>query len=135
MTAQKIVVFLLCLIFVISKQEMDEKRLQYRHSHYHEFNISILSELENLGELFNDKAQRDSERHGKVNDEFQRLKPSFPCVTGVTPLGSIIGSHKFTCGLHAISSNPIVYSFGSNQQQDFELAILRLRPDAKIFHV
>ena len=65
-----------------------------------------------------------------------RLKPNFPCVTGVTPLGgadklSVTDGHKFACGLHAVAGHPIIYSFGSNQKQDFELAILRLRPEAQ----
>jgi len=29
--------------------------------------------------------------------------------------------------------NPIVYSLGSNKQQDFETAFLKLRPDSNIF--
>ena len=57
---------------------------------------------------------------------------------GISPIGnnettSIEDGHKFACGLHAIRGSPVVYSFGSNQRQDFELGILELRPDAKIF--
>ena len=32
-----------------------------------------------------------------------------------------------------IKSTPIVYSFGSNRQQDFEQAVLFYRPDSQIF--
>jgi hypothetical protein len=95
-----------------------------------------MAELEHLGELYYDE-QKD-ERFYKVSDDFNRIKPNFPCVHGITPLGSatkesIVDGHKFACGLHAVSGPPVVYSFGSNRQQDFEQALLRLRPDAKIF--
>lgn len=104
--------------------------------HHAHFNASILAELEKLGELYYDE-QKD-ERFYKVSDDFNRIKPNFPCIYGVIPLGSeakesILDGHKFACGLHAIIGPPIIYSFGSNRQQDFEEAILRLRPDAKIF--
>ena len=69
--------------------------------------------------------------------DFKRIAPNYPCVLGVVPVGlsspeSVSDGHKFTCGIHAIERQPIVYSFGSHQQQDFELAFLRLRPDAEI---
>ena len=41
--------------------------------------------------------------------------------------------HKFGCGLHRIASTPIVYSLGSNRQQDFEEGIRDIRPDSQIF--
>ena len=57
---------------------------------------------------------------------------------GVIPLGSdstesVFDGHKFSCGIYAIQGPPIVYSFGSFRNQEFELAFLRLRPDAKIY--
>lgn len=105
-------------------------------NHFHHFNITTLMELEGLGELY--YADQKDERYYRIAEDFQRLKPNFPCVLGVTPLGnagkaSIDDGHKFACGLHAISEKPIIYSFGSNQQQDFEQAVLRYRPDAQIF--
>ncbi len=98
-------------------------------------NISTLRELETLGELYYED-QKD-ERVYKIANDFQRLKPNFPCIFGVIPLGtaeksSIDDGHKFACGLHFISGGPVVYSFGSNRKQDFELSILKLRPDASI---
>lgn len=104
--------------------------------HHMHLNASMVAELEKLGELYYDE-QKD-ERFYKVSDDFNRIKPNFPCIYGVIPLGSadresVVDGHKFACGLHAIVGPPIVYSFGSNQQQDFEEAILRLRPDAQIF--
>lgn len=62
---------------------------------------------------------------------------NFPCIRGVTPIGlptpqSIGDGHKFGCGIQAISGNPIVYSFGSNKEQDFELAFKKIRPDAEV---
>jgi len=52
---------------------------------------------------------------------------------GLTSAGSIEDGHKFGCGIPFISGSPIVYSFGSHKQQDFETAILQLRPDASVF--
>jgi hypothetical protein len=40
--------------------------------------------------------------------------------------------HKFVCGVPAIQSSPIVYSYGSHKDQAFELALLELRPDSEI---
>jgi hypothetical protein len=37
------------------------------------------------------------------------------------------------CGLFDVKLTPIVYSFGSNNQQDFEKSILQYRPDSRIF--
>lgn len=70
--------------------------------------------------------------------DYEKVTPDFPCLRGVTPIGfdtyeSIDDGHKFGCGIGYISNDPIVYSFGSNQQQDFELAFLDLRPTSKIF--
>ena len=104
--------------------------------HPHGFNRTVLAELEHLGELYYDE-QKDERVYNEAQD-FAKVKPNFPCVHGVTPLGSadrssVVDGHKFACGLHAVSKSPIVYSFGSNQQQDFEMAVLRYRPDARIF--
>lgn len=46
---------------------------------------------------------------------------------------SIDDGHKFACGVSFISSAPIVYSFGSNLQTDFERAFYDLRNDSKIY--
>lgn len=56
----------------------------------------------------------------------------------VVPVGfdtneSIDDGHKFACGVSFISSAPIVYSFGSNLQTDFERAFYELRKDSKIY--
>lgn len=101
----------------------------------HHFNRTVVQELEQLGDLYYE-AQKD-ERSFKIAVDFKRIAPNYPCVLGVVPVGlsspeSVSDGHKFTCGIHAIERQPIVYSFGSHQQQDFELAFLRLRPDAEI---
>jgi hypothetical protein len=63
-----LVIILLLLYIVISLQEdMDDKDQKLNHhqfNHYHQFNTTVLSELENLGELYYDKDQKYSERHG-----------------------------------------------------------------------
>ena len=45
----------------------------------------------------------------------------------------MLDGHKFGCGLHHIVSTPIVYSLGSNRQQDFEEGIRDIRPDSQMF--
>lgn len=64
-----------------------------------------------------------------------KVNPAFPCFFGVIPIGvpESNDGHKYACGVFDISHSPIVYSLGSNQQQEFEAALLHLRPDAKIF--
>jgi hypothetical protein len=68
---------------------------------------------------------------------FTHVGANFPCIRGVIPIGlntadSIEDGHKFGCGIFDISKKPIVYSFGSHLQQDFEYPMLELRPDAEI---
>ena len=106
------------------------------NSYRSHFNRTTVKELEHLGDLYYE-SQKD-ERSFKIAADFKRIAPNYPCVMGVIPLGfaspdSISDGHKFGCGIHAIQGQPIVYSFGSNQQQDFELAFLQLRPEAHIF--
>ena len=135
----EMLVYSLLLLFLgfkeVSTLAHDVHQNEHRQ-HRHAFNKTVLADLEHLGELYYED-QKD-ERVYKIADDFNRMKPNFPCVHGVTPLGnagaeSIRDGHKFACGLHAIDRAPIVYSFGSNQQQDFEEAVLRLRPDAKVY--
>ena len=92
---------------------------------------------EKLGELYYQNQLRERKRSLNYN-LFIHLNPNYPCIHGVIPLGedtpaSIRDGHKFSCGIMQIKSDPIVYSFGSNQQQDFEMSVLNLRPDARIW--
>ena len=94
--------------------------------------------LEKLGELYyqNQKVEREPMR--KWASDFHILTGNYPCIRGVTPIGlatalSVEDGHKFGCGIPYISGPPVVYSFGSHNQQDFETAIMQLRPDASIF--
>lgn len=69
---------------------------------------------------------------------YVHLNANYPCIHGTVPVGadseaSTLDGHKFACGIHQIKSSPIVYSFGSNQQQDFEESILSYRPDTNIY--
>lgn len=68
-------ILLLILLFqlyvVVTIQEdnihnnMNDQKLKYHQfNHYHQFNITVLSELEHLGELYNDEDQKYIERHG-----------------------------------------------------------------------
>ncbi len=127
--------FILLIMLMLKINNCDSRACD-QHQHRHVLNKTVLSDLEYLGELYYED-QKD-ERYYKISDDFNRMKPNFPCVHGVTPLGnagaeSVKDGHKFACGLHAIEHSPIVYSFGSNQQQDFEEAVLKLRPDAKVY--
>ena len=92
---------------------------------------------EKLGELYYQNQLKEREKSLTYN-AFIHLNPNYPCVHGVVPLGedtpgSAYDGHKFSCGIMHIKTDPIVYSFGSNQQQDFEVAVLHQRPDARIW--
>jgi len=92
--------------------------------------------LEKISELYY-QAQK-VERFAVVHYDFLRVRSNYPCIYGVYPIGddsegSVFDGHKFACGVKAINGPPIVYSFGSHLQFDFEMAILKLRPDAIIF--
>eukprot|EP00596_Hydrurales_sp_CCMP1899_P010464 CAMPEP_0119052636 /NCGR_PEP_ID=MMETSP1177-20130426/73868_1 /TAXON_ID=2985 /ORGANISM="Ochromonas sp, Strain CCMP1899" /LENGTH=318 /DNA_ID=CAMNT_0007032273 /DNA_START=550 /DNA_END=1505 /DNA_ORIENTATION=- len=61
-----------------------------------------------------------------------------PCIRGVVPIGSdskvaLTEGHKYGCGIHMIKSSPIVYSFGSNKNTEFEIDVLNLRSDANVW--
>lgn len=78
------------------------------------------------------------ERNSQMNLDFTRASANYPCIAGMIPLGGsdaegISDGHKYSCGPHVIHGAPILYSFGSHQDQRFELALLEIRPDAKIF--
>eukprot|EP01036_Dinobryon_divergens_P028388 gene28388-37322_t len=92
---------------------------------------------EHLGVLYYE-SQKKEDRHSDYGHVMPHLNPNFPCVRGVVPVGfdtneSIDDGHKFACGVSFISSAPIVYSFGSNLQTDFERAFYDLRKDSKIY--
>jgi hypothetical protein len=63
---------------------------------------------------------------------------NWPCIRGVVPIGSdskvaLTEGHKYGCGIHMIKSSPIVYSFGSNKNTEFEIDVLNLRSDANVW--
>jgi len=63
---------------------------------------------------------------------------NWPCIRGVVPIGSdskvdVTEGHKYGCGIHMIKSSPIVYSFGSNKNTEFEIDVLNLRSDANVW--
>ena len=102
----------------------------------HQSKKQLLSHAEKLGELYYQNQLKEREKD--LPKAFIHLNPNYPCVHGVVPIGedtpkSISDGHKFSCGIQQIKSEPIVYSFGSNQQQDFENGILHRRPDALIW--
>ena len=75
--------------------------------------------------------QKSAERKGDmtVGPDFSKLVSRYPCIRGMVPVGINSGDgHKWVCGLRAITSAPVVFSFGSFGNQEFELDLLRLRP-------
>jgi len=112
-----------CLCFVCS-------------SHHVHFNETVYEELEALGDAY--YFEQKDERYMMIADDFKRINPNYPCIYGTIPLGAntkegIDDGHKFTCGIHFIKGEPIIYSFGSCKDQTFELSLLKYRPDAKIY--
>jgi len=118
------------------------------HEHTNHHDNKLLAHEEKLAELYrnypydyvskyNRFANHNIRKRNWCHD-YEKVTPDFPCLRGINPIGfdtkeSIDDGHKFGCGIGYISNDPIVYSFGSNQQQDFELAFLDLRPTSKIF--
>lgn len=103
----------------------------------HHYQKRMMSHGENLGELYYQHQLKERGRSLAYNS-FIHLNPNYPCLHGVVPIGadteeSIMDGHKFACGIHHIKTGPIVYSFGSNQQQDFEMSMLQYRPDSIVF--
>ena len=76
-------------------------------------------------------------RGTQINLDYQAIEADYPCIYGSTVLGNFSANkvddgHKYSCGLQRIRGKPVVYSFGSDQNQAFELSLLQLRPDAEI---
>lgn len=98
-------------------------------------NVAALRDAEELaGHIFGDHLD---ERILNLGVNFVKIFTKWPCIAGMYPIGTWETEgdmrYRYTCGIHAIHGAPIVYSFGSNKEQEFELALLKLRPDAKIF--
>ena len=98
---------------------------------------ALLEVQEHRAELYyqNQKIERDIDTQMTF---YHNIGANFPCMYGTFALGletakSIVDGHKYGCGIDNIPSVPVVYSFGSNKQQDFEKSFLQYRPDAKIF--
>jgi len=93
---------------------------------------------EKLAELYYANQKKERDYALPINSDVLRIGPNFPCLYGENAIGvnsaiSIIDGHKYSCGVNFIKGSPIVYSFGSDQRQDFETSFLDLRPDSKIF--
>jgi len=139
------VLFLYTSFSVLSSEDVDTE-LHKKHLRNHDH--KNFWEYERLGELYsryhltywskyNPYAPRNM-RKREWCAQYLKVTPDFPCVRGVVPLGtdskaSIDDGHKFACGISYIGEAPIVYSFGSNKQQDFEVSFLNWRPDAKVW--
>ena len=103
----------------------------------HHYQKHMMSHGERLGELYYQHQLKGRGRSLPYNS-FIHLNPNYPCLHGVVPIGadteeSIMDGHKFACGIQHIKTGPIVYSFGSNQKQDFEMSMIQYRPDSIVF--
>ena len=103
----------------------------------HHTKKQLLLHAEALGERYY-QYQRGERARSLTYNAFIHLNANYPCIHGVIPLGedtgaSAVDGHKYSCGIMHIKTDPIVYSFGSNRQQDFEFAVLHQRPDARIW--
>ena len=99
------------------------------------YNEETLKSLETRSEHFYTLQKTAERREGSqvVGPDVSKLISRYPCILGMVPVGVQDDGHKWVCGLHAISGAPIVFSFGSFGVQDFELELLTLRPDARVF--
>ena len=116
----------------IDDAELNEMKLYHRRFH------EKVRHQEKLAESYYENQKKERDYKNPVNSDAMRIGSNYPCLYGTNVIGlntalSILDGHKYSCGLNAIKSAPIIYSFGSDQRQDFELEILDLRPDAKIF--
>lgn len=117
--------------------DVDADTKQKRRDHYHH-NLSVQKLLDLERRAGHYWQNQMDERYVLINPDFVRIKPTFPCLAGVIPLGgetaeTIRDGHKYACGLHVIDGPPIVYSYGSHLDDSFERSILEVRPDAKIY--
>ena len=125
-------------------------------NHQHQISLRHFEDSESLAEIYHhfQKAERNflpttnfsryvgmpggNGETGEIAEDFRKINNLFPCVRGIVPIGtdtiaSIMDGHKFACGIQYIVGAPVVYSFGSHQQQDFEIGILNQRPDSNVF--
>jgi hypothetical protein len=101
-------------------------------------NHSLLVQFENTAELYYQAQKTLRYDYAIIEKQLLKVESNFPCLMGVTPMGgdsqeSITDGHKYACGILHITSSPVVYSFGSCNNQYFEESMLSLRPDSSIF--
>lgn len=99
-------------------------------------NDKVFEEQERISELYYERQKGERRKH--MEGDYLHINANYPCFQGVNALGlsdsySVHFGHKYACGIHKITDNPVVYSLGSNKKQDFEISFLHLRPDSKIF--
>lgn len=145
MTVAWIVFCLPLLLSVISQtssySQHSNETLVLRHllvgEKDHQNQKHLISHGEKLAEMYYQHQLEERTRSLSYNS-FIHLNPNYPCLHGVIPIGadtqaSVIDGHKFSCGILHIKSSPVVYSFGSNRQQDFEQSLLYYRPDSRVY--
>lgn len=140
MTAMLILPSSLLFLAIITKtscslQSSNETRHLLEDDHRSQKHL--LAHGEKLAELYYQNQLKERAKSLTYN-AFIHLNPNYPCLHGVVPIGadtlaSVADGHKFSCGIQHIKSSPIVYSFGSNKQQDFEQSMLFYRPDSRVY--
>jgi hypothetical protein len=117
----------------------NEDRFHPYH-YYHPLRGPETARFEEVAELYylqQKKERKEIKARTSDVDHVTMIGAEFPCIWGTYPVGgtnpdNIIDGHKFACALHFIHPNPIVYSFGSNNDPSFELALLKIRPDCEV---
>ncbi|KAJ1440546.1 hypothetical protein B484DRAFT_415501 [Ochromonadaceae sp. CCMP2298] len=122
--AGAIVTALVCTASNLRAKLKEEDTPAGPNHHVKEGSISTeeLVSLEKAAELYFQAQKGLREDYKLVAAEFTRVEANYPCVAGVIPLGGV--------------SPDAVYdghNFGSFKNQFFEMDLLRLRPDAKVW--
>ena len=117
-----------------SSSNLDIEQIKLHHLRFNE----KIRHQEKLAELYYENQIKERGFKSQLNTDIQLLGSNYPCLYGENTIGqssyiSIIDGHKYSCGINLIKEKPIVYSFGSDSRQDFEVSFLELRPDSQIF--
>ena len=137
-TASLVLLFVICQ-FQGKLWKLDtpiERAISRDQGHLHRQLKADVAHQELLAELYYQHQLR--ERNDLHFNSYRDIGANYPCIYGENPVGldthaSVNDGHKYACGLLHIKSKPIIYSFGSNRQQDFEKSILSYRPDSLIY--
>ena len=136
------VIIILYVTMIIYQNYFDSiKRAEYLRKQTLEIQHKNIQMQEKIAEKYYSSLliERKQTLAELTNDAFLKINPQFPCLYGELPVTKqdendaiVTDGHKYVCGLKSISGAPIVYSIGG-KDQDFELGVLKYRPDAEIY--